>query len=81
MLDEKHMKFFRSFFRILCCKDGLLHCGNGSNGSTFWLPFLCARNRIHLLGGSSQLGSVVNNHGDRKSSKDQVVGPIPNGRT
>ena len=57
------MKFFRSFFRILCGKDGLLHCGNGSNGSTFWLPFLCAKNRIHLLGGSSQLGSVVNNHG------------------
>ena len=52
MLDEKHMKFFRSFFRILCGKDGLLHCGYGSNGSTFGLP-LCAKNRIHLLGGSS----------------------------
>ena len=34
--------------------------------------FLCAKNRMHLLG-SSQLGSVVNNHGDRKSPKDRVV--------
>ena len=36
-----------------------------------------------LLGGSSQLGYgyVVTNHGDRKSPKDQVVGPLPNGRT
>ena len=24
-------------------------------------------------------GSVVNNHGDRKSPKDRVVGPLPNG--
>ena len=32
-----------------------------------------------VLGGSSQLGYVVNNHGDRKSPKDQVVGPLPNG--
>ena len=30
-----------------------------------------------LLGGSSQLGSVVNKHGDRKSPKDRVV-PLPN---
>ena len=27
--------------------------------------------------GSSQLGSVVNNHGDRKSPKDRIVGPLP----
>ena len=33
-----------------------------------------------LLGGSSQLGYVVNNHGGRKSPKDRVI-PIPNGRT
>ena len=26
-------------------------------------------------------GSVVNNHGDHKSPKDRVVGPLPNGRT
>ncbi len=32
-----------------------------------------------LLGGSSHLGYVVNNHGDRKSPKDRVVGPLPNG--
>ena len=32
-----------------------------------------------FLGGLSQLGSVGNNHGDRKSSKDRVVGPLPNG--
>ena len=24
---------------------------------------------------------MVNNHGDRKSPKDRVVGPLPNGRT
>ena len=23
---------------------------------------------------------MVNNHGDRKSPKDRVVGPLPNGR-
>ena len=34
-----------------------------------------------ILGGSSQLGSVVSNHGDRKSPKDRVVGPLPNGPT
>ena len=33
-----------------------------------------------LLGGSFQLGYVVNNHRDRKSPKDRVVGPFPNGR-
>ena len=27
------------------------------------------------------LGYVINNHGDRKSPKDRVVGPLPNGRT
>ena len=27
----------------------------------------------NLLGGSSQLGYVVNTHGDRKSPKDRVV--------
>ena len=32
-----------------------------------------------LLGGSSHLGYVVNNHGDPKSRKDRVVGPLPNG--
>ena len=32
-----------------------------------------------LLGGSSQLGHVVNKHGDRNSPKDRVVGPLPNG--
>ena len=32
-----------------------------------------------LLGGSSHL--VVKNHGDRKSPKPWVVGPLPNGRT
>ena len=26
------------------------------------------------------LGYVVNDHGDRKSPKDRVVGPLPNGR-
>ena len=31
-----------------------------------------------MLGGSSQLGYVVNNHGGRKSPKDRVI-PIPNG--
>ena len=34
-----------------------------------------------ILGGSSQLGYVVNNHSnhsDRKSPKDRVVGPLPN---
>ena len=25
--------------------------------------------------------SVINNHGDRKSPKDRVVGPLANGRT
>jgi len=34
-----------------------------------------------MLGGSSNLGYVINKHGDRKSSKDRVVGPLPNGRT
>ena len=34
-----------------------------------------------VLGGSSHLGYVVNNHGDRKSPKDRVMGPLPNGRT
>ena len=34
-----------------------------------------------VLGGSSQLGYVVNNHGDRKSPKDRVVGPLTNGRS
>ena len=28
-----------------------------------------------------RLGSVVNNHGDRKSPEDRVVGPLPNGLT
>ena len=31
-----------------------------------------------VLGGSSQLGYVVNNHGDRKSPKDRVI-LLPNG--
>ena len=31
------------------------------------------------LGGSSQLGYVVNNHDDRKSPKDRAVVPLPNG--
>ena len=30
------------------------------------------------LEASSQLGYVVNNHGDRKSPKDRVI-PLPNG--
>ena len=34
-----------------------------------------------LLGGSSHLGYVVNNHGDRKSPTDRVMGPLPNGLT
>ena len=33
------------------------------------------------LGGSSQLGYVVNNHGDWNSPIPGVVGPLPNGRT
>ena len=37
-----------------------------SQGSTTW----------RIIPG---LGSVVNNHGDRKSPKDRVVGPLPNG--
>ena len=32
-----------------------------------------------MLGGSSQDLQVVNTHGDRKSPKDRVVGPLPNG--
>ena len=32
---------------------------------------------VSLLGGSSHL--VVNTHGDHKSPKDRVVGPLPNG--
>ena len=32
------------------------------------------------LGGSSYLGTVVNNRGDRKSPRPGVVGPLPNGR-
>ncbi len=34
-----------------------------------------------ILGGSSQLGYVVNNHGDRKSPIPGVVGLLPNGPT
>ena len=32
---------------------------------------------LHILGGSSRDLEVVSNHGDRKSPKDQVVGPLP----
>ena len=32
-----------------------------------------------LLGGSSELGYVVNNHGDRSCPLSRVVGPLPNG--
>ena len=31
-----------------------------------------------VSGGSSQLVPRVNDHGDRKSPKDRVVGPLPN---
>ena len=34
-----------------------------------------------LLGGSSHLGNEENNHGDPRSPKDRVVGPLPNCRT
>ena len=37
--------------------------------------------RFCLLGGSSQLVSVVKNHGDRKSPRLGVVGLLPNGLT
>ena len=33
------------------------------------------------MGSQDGLVYVVNNHGDRKSPKDRVVGPLPNGRT
>ena len=32
-----------------------------------------------MIGGSSQLGYVVNNHGDRFRPLSGVVGPLPNG--
>ena len=32
--------------------------------------------RLARFGGSSQLGYVVNIHGDRKSRKNRVVGPL-----
>ncbi len=39
----------------------------------------CSRLRVTtVLGGSSQLGSEVNKHGDRKSPRPGVVGPCPN---
>ena len=34
-----------------------------------------------LLGGSSQLVSIVSNYGDRKSPRPGVVGPLPNGHS
>ena len=34
----------------------------------------------HLLGGSSQLGYVVINHGDRFRPLTGLMGPLPNGR-
>ena len=44
-----------------------------------WVVFTQTRG-YRVLGGSSPLGYVGINHGDRKSPKDRVVGPLPNGR-
>ena len=51
-----------------------------------WLPSrqrtrsLGSQEAEAILGRSSQL-QVVNNHGDGKSPKDRVVGPLPNGHS
>ncbi len=51
-------------------------------GPSFWVSMLVFGGVYTLLGGSSQLGSVVNIHGDvSKSPKDRVAVPLPNGRT
>ena len=49
-------------------------CGDGTREANHFF-----RSGWVMLGGSSQLGYVVNNHGDRKSPRSGVVGPLPNG--
>ena len=42
--------------------------GTFSVSANLWESYI-----LRILGGSSQLGYVVNNHGDRKSPKDRAM--------
>ena len=58
---------------MICCQDAGICC--------HWEKDAIEKGGHYLEDGLPVDGSVVNNHGDRKSPKDRVVVPLPNGRT